>query len=403
MTPPFERRAQAKLALLLNEFPAVALLGPRQVGKTTLAIDWAGHWLAQGREAVYLDLETRADAAKLTEPAAYFAEHAQELVILDEVQRAPHLFAELRGVIDARRRGGQRSAQFLLLGSATGALLQRSAESLAGRIAYLELPPLLAMEVLAKKPQKPQDLQRLWVRGGFPDSFLAHNDAASLRWREQFIATYLERDIPQLGPRIPAETLRRLWTMLAHEQGQQLNAAKLAGSMAVSGQTVARYLDLLADLMLVRRLPPWVGNVGKRLVRAPKVYVRDSGIVHALLGLATLDDVLAHPVAGGSWEGHVIDNLIAAAPLETQAFFYRSAAGAEIDLVLDLPNRQRWAVEVKRSSAPGVSKGFHIAAQDLQAHERVVVHAGPDSFPLGAGVRAMTLLDAQAQLAALHG
>jgi uncharacterized protein len=397
---PFERRAQAELVLLLDEFPAVAIVGPRQVGKTTLAIEWASHWLAQGREALYLDLETRADATKLTDPAAYFAEHAQELVILDEVQRAPHLFAELRGVIDARRRSGQRSAQFLLLGSATGALLQQSAESLAGRIAYLELPPLLAMEVQAKKPQRPQDLQRLWLRGGFPDAFLATNDAASLRWREQFIATYLERDIPQLGPRIPAETLRRLWTMLAHEQGQQLNAAKLAGSLAVSGQTVARYLDLLADLMLVRRLPPWVGNVGKRLVRAPKVYVRDSGIVHALLGLATLDDVLAHPVAGGSWEGHVIDNLIAAAPLGTQAFFYRSAAGAEIDLVLDLPKRQRWAVEIKRSSAPSVSKGFHIAAQDVQAHERVVVHAGPDSFPLAAGVRAMTLLDAQERLAA---
>jgi uncharacterized protein len=395
-SPPFERQAQAELALLLNEFPAVALLGPRQVGKTTLAIEWAGHWLAQGRESVYLDLEARSDAAKLADPAAYFAEHAQELVILDEVQRAPHLFAELRGVIDARRRAGQRSAQFLLLGSATGALLQQSAESLAGRIAYLELPPLLASEVPAR------DLQRLWMRGGFPDSFLARNDAASLRWREQLIATYLERDIPQLGPRIPAETLRRLWTMLAHEQGQQLNAAKLAASLAVSGQTVARYLDLLADLMLVRRLRPWAGNIGKRLVRAPKVYVRDSGIVHALLGLATLDDVLAHPVAGGSWEGHVIDNLIAAAPLGTQAFFYRSSAGAEIDLVLDLPNRQRWAVEAKRSSAPSVSKGFHIAAQDLKADERLVVHAGKDSFPLGAGVRAVSLLDAQSRLAALR-
>jgi uncharacterized protein len=393
LTPALSRQAASDLALLLEEFPAVAILGPRQVGKTTLAIDWAARWLAQGHEAAYLDLEARADAAKLADPAAYFAEHAHELVILDEVQRAPQLFAELRGVIDARRRGGQRNAQFLLLGSATGVLLQQSAESLAGRIAYLELPPLLATEAPA------QDLPRLWVRGGFPDSFLARNDAASLRWREQFIATYLERDIPQFGPRIPAETLRRLWTMLAHEQGQPLNAAKLAASLAVSGQTIARYLYLLSDLMLVRRLPPWAGNVGKRLVRAPKVYVRDSGIVHALLGLATLDDVLAHPVAGGSWEGHVIDNLIAAAPLGTQAYFYRSTAGAEIDLLLELPNRQRWAVEVKRSSAPSVSKGFHIAAQDLGVDAKFVVYSGAESYPLGNGLRAMSLLDLQQRLA----
>ena len=383
------RSSRAFLTQLLTEFPAVAILGPRQVGKTTLAIEIARSLPA----ATYLDLESTTDAAKLTDPTAYFEAHRDELVILDEVQRVPALFAQLRGVIDHRRRAGKRAGQFLLLGSATGALLQQSAESLAGRIAYMELPPLGANEVPIK------DTQRLWVRGGFPESFLAKSDEASLRWRQQFISTYLERDIPQLGPRIPAETLRRLWTMLAHEQGQQISAAKLAASLAVSGQTVARYLDLLADLMLVRRLRPWASNEGKRLVRTPKVYVRDSGLAHALLGLTGFDDVVGHPVAGGSWEGWVIENLIAAAPPGSSAYFYRSSAGAEIDLVLELPKRQRWAIEIKRSSAPSVSKGLYVAAGDVKATARFVVHSGKDSFPLANGVQATTLLDLQRRLA----
>jgi uncharacterized protein len=387
----FDRRTLAPLRQLLAEFPAVAILGPRQVGKTTLALA-----LADGLPAsTYLDLESPADTSKLSDPAAYFEAHRDGLVILDEVQRAPQLFPLLRGVIDKRRRKGQRSGQFLLLGSATGALLAQSAESLAGRIAYLELVPLCALEVPAG------DAQRLWIRGGFPESFLAASDDASLRWRQQFVGTYLERDIPQLGPRIPAETLRRLWTMLAHEQSQLLNAAKLAASLAVSGQTVARYLDLLADLMLVRRLRPWAGNEGKRLVRSPKVYVRDSGLVHALLGLTTFDDVIGHPVAGGSWEGWVIENLLAVAPQATQAYFYRTSAGAELDLLLELPKRQRWAIEIKRSSAPAVSKGFHIAAADVKATRRFVLHSGSESYPIGANVSATTLRDLQQALAAL--
>jgi uncharacterized protein len=386
----FPRRALAPLRQLLGEFPAVAILGPRQVGKTTLAMALAEMLPA----SAYLDLESPADNSKLTDPATYFEAHRDELVVFDEVQRAPQLFAQLRGVIDQRRRAGKRSGQFLLLGSATGALLQQSAESLAGRIAYLELAPFCAPEVPAG------DIQRLWIRGGFPDSFLAASDEASMRWRQQFIATYLERDIPQLGPRIPAETLRRLWTMLAHEQGQLLNASKLAASLAVSGQTVARYLDLLTDLMLVRRLRPWAGNEGKRLVRSPKVFVRDSGVVHALLGLTTFDDVIGHPVAGGSWEGWVIENLLAVAPQGTQAFFYRSSAGAELDLLLELPKRQRWAIEIKRSSAPAVSRGFHVAAEDVKATQRLVVHSGSESFPLGREVRATSVLDLQHALAA---
>jgi predicted AAA+ superfamily ATPase len=382
------RRALAPLRQLLGEFPAVAILGPRQVGKTTLALELAATLPA----SAYLDLESPSDAVKLNDPGAYFDAHPNELVILDEVQRAPQLFVQLRGVIDARRRAGKRSGQFLLLGSATGALLQQSAESLAGRIAYLELTPLCALEVPAG------EVRDLWIRGGFPDSFLAASDEGSLRWRQQFVAAYLERDVPQLGPRIPAETLRRLWTMLAYEQGQLLNAAKLASSLAVSGQTVARYLDLLADLMLVRRLPPWAGNERKRLVRSPKVFVRDSGLVHALLGLGTFDDVIAHPVAGGSWEGWVIENLLAVVPNGTHAFFYRSSAGAEIDLVLELPKRERWAVEIKRSTAPAVSKGFHVAAADARATRRLVVHSGAESFPLGQDVIASSLIDLMREL-----
>jgi uncharacterized protein len=384
----YKRHRLPFLRQLLGEFPAVAILGPRQVGKTTLALEL----VSDRPSAQYLDLESPADAAKLADPAVYFEAHADRLIVIDEVQRAPALFAALRGVIDRRRRAGQRRAQFLLLGSATGALLAQSAESLAGRIAYFELQPLATTEVPAKHAR------RLWVRGGFPESFDAGSDEASLRWRQQFIATYLERDIPQLGPRIPAETLRRLWTMLAHEQGQLVNAAKLAASLAVSGQTVARYLDLLCDLMLVRRLRPWASNEGKRLVRTPKVYVRDSGIAHALLGLTEFDDVIGHPVAGGSWEGWVIENLLAVAPPATQAYFYRSSAGAEVDLVLELPKRERWAIEIKRSSAPAATRGLHIAATDLKASQRFVVHAGSDSFPLAQGVRATTLADLQRSL-----
>jgi predicted AAA+ superfamily ATPase len=371
------------LELWLGEFPAVALLGPRQVGKTTLARQWAA-----GRgDAVYLDLENPADLARLADPAAFLRAQTGRTVVLDEIQRAPHLFPLLRGIIDERRSAGAAAGQFLLLGSASGALLAQSAESLAGRIAYLELPPLSPLEVAA------DESTRLWLRGGFPQAFLARSDAASLRWRQQFIATYLERDIPQLGPRIPAQTLRRLWTMLAHEQGQIVQAARLASALAISGQTVARYIDVLCDVMLVRRLQPWASNEGKRLVRTPKLLVRDSGLTHALLGLSTVDDLLSHSVAGGSWEGWVIENLLAVAPYGSSPYFYRSSGGAEIDLVLELPDRQRWAVEVKRSSAPTVNRGFHIAADDIAATHRFVAHGGSDRFPMGGQVQAVPWIE----------
>jgi uncharacterized protein len=372
---------------LLSRHPAAGLLGPRQVGKTTLALA-----VGKTRSSLYLDLESPSDRAKLSEPELFLSRHDDKLVILDEIQRAPGLFQVLRSMIDRGRRSGKGTARFLVLGSAGIDLLQQSSESLAGRIAYVELPQLLLEETGGKAADA------LWLRGGFPNSLMAENDAASLEWRRNFIRTYLERDIPQLGPRLPAETLRRLWTMLSHEQGGMINAAKFAGALGVSGQTVGRYLDVLSDLLLVRRLEPWAANAGKRLVKSPKYYVRDSGLVHALLGLGTLDDLLAHPVAGTSWEGWVIENLIAAAPADTAVSFYRSSVGAEVDLVLDLKPGQRWAIECKRSLTPTLTRGFHESCKTLLPQRKLVVYPGDESFPLAQDVECVPLLKAVALL-----
>lgn len=384
------RRLRPALAAALAESPAVALLGPRQAGKTTLALE-----VAKSRPSIYLDLESEADRAKLAEPEQYLALHADKLAILDEVHRAPELFRSLRGLIDAGRRRGQGKGRFLVLGSASIDLLKQSSESLAGRIRYLELAPLDAGEVGRDR------LEALWLRGGFPESLLAGSDAASLRWRVDFIRTYLERDIPQLGPRIPAETLRRLWTMLAHQQGGLLNAAALARALAVDGKTIAAYLDLLVDLLLVRRLAPWHGNVRKRLVKAPKVYVRDCGLVHALLAIEGREGLLAHPVAGGSWEGLAVESLIAAAPGGTEAYFFRSSGGSEIDLLLKRPGeRKPWAIEIKRGLAPKVERGFHSACEAVRPLRRYVVYGGVEQFPIAEGVEAVSLVDLCGEVAA---
>ena len=381
------RLALTEVHAALDAFPVVALLGPRQVGKTTLAHAVAG---SLGKDRVrHLDLESPADLARLTDPEAYLEAQRGRLVILDGIHRAPELFAVLRGLVDRRRRSGMRTGQFLVLGSASLELLHQSSESLAGRIAFVELTPLRIDELGRRR----QDVDRLWLRGGFPDSLFAGNDTASLAWRMAFIKTYLERDIPQFGPRVPAETLRRFWTMLAHGQGQQLNAARLAAGLGVSGQTVARYLDLLVDLLLVRRLPPWSGNIGKRLVKSPKVYVRDSGIVHALLGLERVDDVLGHPVAGLSWEGMVLESVVAAAGVAPVSF-YRTAAGAEVDLVIEGSRNRRYAIEIKRSSAPTVSKGFWNGRDDVGAHEALVIYPGEERIPIGERTEALGLHDA---------
>ncbi|MEZ5402058.1 MAG: ATP-binding protein [Bryobacteraceae bacterium] len=361
-----DRRAQRVVADRLRYLPAVAILGPRQSGKTTLA-----HAVAAGRPSVYLDLESPPDRDKLADPTFYLSAHLDRLVILDEVQRMPELFQVLRGLIDQGRRRGRRTGRYLLLGSASRDLLQQS-ETLAGRIAYVELGPLDVLEV------PPERHQQLWVRGGFPDSFLARSASASLRWRQDFVRTYLERDIPQLGPRIPSATLLRFWTMLAHLQGSLLNAAQLSRSLAVDGKTVARYLDLMVDLMLVRRLQPFQANLGKRLVKSPKVYIRDSGIVHALLNIENRDGLFGHPVVGASWEGFVIENLLAAAPWNTVPSFFRTATGAEIDLVLEIPGRGLWAIEIKRGLQTRPEKGFYVGCEDLRPRRRYVVNAGAE-------------------------
>lgn len=374
-----QRRLFPALIAALAESPAVALLGPRQVGKTTLA-----HAVAAGRPAVYLDLESEADRAKLAAPELYLAAHADKLVVLDEIQRTPELFPVLRGLIDTGRREGHATGRFLVLGSASIDLLKQSSESLAGRIRYLELAPIDAGEL------EPARVGMRWLRGGFPESFLAASDAASLRWRRDFIRTYLERDIPQLGPRIPAETLRRLWTMLAHQQGGLLNAVALARSLAVDGKTVASYIDLLVDLLLVRRLPPWFGNTRKRLVKSPKVYVRDSGLVHALLGIDGREALLSHPIAGASWEGMVIESLLAAAPDGTEAAFVRTATGDEIDLLLHLPGRRGpWAIEVKHGLTPKLSSGFHVAGAAVKPERGFVVYGGRERYPMAVDVEAV--------------
>ena len=366
----------------------MGLLGPRQVGKTTLAFTQKALY----PDALYLDLELPSAQRQLDDPEAFLMAHAQQLVILDEVQRMPELFGILRGVIDQRRRMGQACGQFLLLGSATGVLLQQTSESLAGRVAYVELPALQAAEIFIGNSNA-ADLNALWVRGGFPLSWLAKNDADSMTWREVFISTYLEKDIPALGPRIPATTLRRLWTMLAHHQGELLDQSKLAAALAISGQTVGRYIDLLCDLMLVRRLSAWHGNVGKRLIRSPKVYVRDSGLVHALLGLPHLDALLSHPVAGSSWEGFVIEQLINAAP-KAQVSFYRTSNGAEVDLVLTFRSQQTWTIEIKRSSAPTLSKGFYQAASDLGAVRKLLVAPVEQNYPMKEGIEVVDVMTA---------
>jgi hypothetical protein len=368
----FKRQLHARIKALLRDFPAVAILGPRQCGKTTLALEIA----KEAEPSIYLDLERPSDARKLTDPELYFRQHKDRLVCLDEIQRHPDLFPLLRGVIDEHRRNGR----FLVLGSASRDLIRQSSETLAGRIAYLELTPFLLPEVAGRPPAGRSVEMSLWLRGGFPDSYLARNAAASLEWRENFIRTFLERDIPQLGFTIPAETLRRLWRMLAHSHGQQLNSSRLGEAIGVSHTTVRSYLDLLSQTFMIRLLPPQHANLKKRLVKSPKVYIRDSGILHALLEIEDQEGLLGHPVYGVSREGFVIENIISQLDRWTPSFF-KTTAGAEIDLVLTRGQR-RIAVECKASSAPEVKRGFWNALKDLGIKEAWVIAPVTESYPI---------------------
>jgi uncharacterized protein len=379
------RRLQAVVKARLRQMPGVVLLGPRQVGKTTLARLIAAE--AQRKGALYLDLERPVDQRRLQDADAFLRAQAGKLVVIDEIHRVPELFAILRGIVDEARAKGHRTGQFLLLGSAAIELMRQESESLAGRVAYLHLGSVDALEYSGQRGT----VDRLWVRGGFPDSLLAANDSASLAWRRDFIRSYLERDVPMFAPRLPAETIGRLWSMLAHQQGAQLSPTRLATGLGVSAPAVSRYIDLLVDLLLVRRLRPWSGNIGKRLVRTPKVYIRDSGITHALLDIANWDDLLGHPVAGPSWEGFVIENLIAAAGENRTPYFYRTEDGAEIDLVFERGGKPEIAVEVRRSSAPALSRGFYSAIAALKIKQSYLVHSGEDEWPVGDGVTAISL------------
>ncbi len=384
-----DREIFKKVKEALSRQAAVALIGPRQVGKTTLALEIGDEY-----GALYLDLENSNDRDRLANPVLFFEKFEDRLVILDEVHRAPDLFETLRGVIDTGRRKGKRTGRFLILGSASIELLRQSGETLAGRISYIDMLPLSVSEIDNERNER----EKLWLRGGFPDSYLASSDVESLLLRKDFIRTYLERDVPMFGPRIPATTMERLWTMIAHRQGTMLKASDLAKALDVSAQSVTRYIDLLCDLLLVRRLLPFHSNIGKRLVKSPKIYVRDSGILHALLNIENYEQLAGHPVVGMSWEGFVIENIMAAMPWRSIPFFYRTSAGAEIDLVIEHADRSLWAIEIKRGLSAKVKKGFYISCEDLKPSRSFVIYAGDDRYPMSENLEAISLYEFMEEL-----
>jgi uncharacterized protein len=372
------QRAMQRLA----NTPGLVLLGPRQVGKTTLARAIA----AQVPQSLVLDLQLPADRAKLTNADVFFNEHRDQLVVIDEVQFMPDLFVALRPEIDAYRKNGR----FLLLGSASGKLLAQSAESLAGRVAYLQLSPFLANEVARVEGNAHacdmNALQKLWLRGGFPLSFTAPSIEDSYFWRDDFITNFLARDLRDFGVRVPADTLHRFWRMLAHLHGQQFNASSIAASLGgLSHSTTTAYLDILVDTMMVRKLEPHFVNVGKRLVKSPKVYVRDTGLLHALLGLRDQTALMGHPSAGASWEGFCVEQICNQLPVGATVSYYRTAAGTELDLIVETGSR-KIAFEMKFSSAPKVTKGFWQGLKDVKADKAYIVAPISQAWKLAEGV-----------------
>ena len=360
----------------LRQVPAVAILGPRQCGKTTLA----RHLVGNLPEVLYLDLERPSDVSRLTDPEALFAANASRMICIDEIQRVPELFPVMRYAIDADRRPGR----FLILGSASKEMIRQSSETLAGRIRYLELTPFLLNEVVDDG-----DLETYWLKGGFPLSWIAPDEVASFEWRLDFIRDFLERDIPMLQSRIPAERIRRFWTMLAHIHGQLLNMASLAGALGVQGPTIRSYIDLLEGAFMVRRLVPYAANLKKRLVKSPKLYIRDSGVLHTLLNIPDRNSLLGHPIYGTSWEGFCLENILARCKRTVQASFFRTVRGAEIDLILE-QGRSRVAVEFKSSSAAKPQRGFWTALKDLSIERAWIIAPIQEGYPLQ-GVRVASL------------
>ena len=373
----------------LQSMPVVALIGPRQVGKTTLALEVSKK---TEKPVSYVDLESDADFNKLTDAEAYLRRFSGQLLIIDEVQRKPDLFRLLRVIVDERKRKGERSGHFLLLGSASGALLQKSSESLAGRIRYMELTPFTVTE-LKENEKKVFDIEKLWLRGGFPDSYLASDGQQSREWRRDFLGTYVERDIPSMGVGVTATRVKRFWKMLAHYHGNQINLSEFGRNLELSHTTIRNYLDLLTDFYMVRQLPPWAGNIKKRLVKTPKIYIRDTGILHSLLQLTDMDALLSHPVSGASWEGFVTENIINQLDERWEYNYYKTATQAEIDLVLHTPDNETWAIEIKRTSAPKPTRGFYEACNDVRATHKWIVNANKDRYPLPGEVEVIGLIE----------
>lgn len=369
-----KRNIQEAIERSLKKYPVVGMLGSRQVGKTTLANMIKDEIR---KKVIYLDLELPSDLNKLQEPELYLGQFSSDtLVIVDEIQRMPSLFPLIRALVDKKRIQGQ----FLILGSASPELIRHSSESLAGRIIYHELTPFVLHEIGYKH------ILKLWLRGGYPVSYLSENDDDSFSWRESFIKTYLERDIPQLGIHIPAVQLRRFWTMLAHSHGQLWNASQIANSMGISAPTVRNYLDILGDTFIVRQLQSYYLNIKKRLRKSPKVYIRDSGLLHTLLRIGSIENLQGHPSVGSSWEGFVIEQILGIIPKGWQAFFYRTGAGAEIDLLLINGKNEPIAIEIKYSASPTTSRGFWNAFNDLSCKKGFIVYPGEESYPLGKNV-----------------
>ena len=383
------RALENNLLDALQNMPVVALVGSRQVGKTTLASTMAEQGV--NKPSAYLDLELDTDLSRLDDAESYLRRFENKLLIIDEVQRKPDLFRILRGLVDIRKRTGELAGQFLLLGSASKDLLQHSSETLAGRIRYLELSPFSALEIHKTDPLG-FNPEKLWFRGGFPSSYLAETENQSWEWRNDFISSYVERDIPLMGPQVSATRMKNFWTMLAHYHGQQVVLSEVGKSLEVSHKTIKSYLDILTDFYMVRQVQPWAGNTKKRLVKSPKIYIRDSGLLHKLLNISTFESLLGNPVVGVSWEGFVAENIIINLSNKWQYSYYRTTTQTEIDLVLEGPDNQRWAVEIKKSAAPALTKGFHTASEDIEATHKFVVYSGSERFPMTGNTEAIGLI-----------